>query len=97
MKNRIKDLIKQKRHQKYLSLRKLANVIGCSSSYIHDIECGRKIPLKTKIMRDICKVLDIDLSVIQAEYFYKEICKLKNNKVKENLFNILLSEKRRKT
>lgn len=80
MKNRIKgikDLIKQKRHQKYLSLRKLANVIGCSSSYIHDIECGRRIPLKTKIM--------------------KEICKLKNNKVKENLFNILLSEKRRKT
>ena len=52
--------LRDKRNQKGLTLRELAQKIGVSHSYLSNVEKGKKLPPNNKVLLEIANVLTLD-------------------------------------
>lgn len=59
------EIIRDKRIEKYLSLRDLAKLISIAPSYLSDIENDRRVPAE-EIIRNIVQALDLDADDLMA-------------------------------
>jgi transcriptional regulator with XRE-family HTH domain len=59
------DRLRVGRARKRLTLRKTAETVGVSASYLSDIENGRKIPSE-EVVRAVAKALDLDADDLMA-------------------------------
>lgn len=53
------ELLRSRRERKGLSLRKMADYLGVSASYLHDVELDRRNPLSPWNSKKACKRLGI--------------------------------------
>ncbi len=60
------EFIRREREVRGLSLRRMARMMGVSISYLCRIELGRDNPPSEPRMRDIVKIIDVDLDVLLA-------------------------------
>jgi len=61
--------LREIRTSKKVRLKPIADLLGFTVSYISDIECGKRSPLKEKHIYKISEFLQIDPSVLLTELF----------------------------
>ena len=67
-----KTLIKQKRIEKHIMLKDMANRLNISSSYYSKIE-NDKIKINYELIKRISEILEIDLNIIKDSIIIKKV------------------------
>lgn len=79
MENKIGNKLKEARKNKGLTLQEVADMIGCSASYLHRIENGSRQGFNYKIYNKLTEILEIetadDLITIEKRSEFEKILK----------------------
>ena len=66
MENKFAEKIKEKRTEKKLSLRKCADALGISPTYLSKIEDERNLPPSGEVIQKLSELLEIDLTELNT-------------------------------
>lgn len=67
------ETMRNAREKQHLTLDELAERVGVSAAYCHDIECG-KYTATWVVWLKICAVLNIDIGLIYNTYTLPDMC-----------------------
>ena len=88
MKSQFGDFLRRKRKRKKLSVRTFAELIGKSSSYVSQLECGIRIAPKGELLHNMARVLS--LSDAEREEFF-DLAAITRDSVPEDLTDYINS------
>lgn len=60
------ELIRSKREQRMLTIRQVADAVGTTSSYLHELEHGKTVNIRLPLAAKLSRVLKISFAALAA-------------------------------
>lgn len=67
MSESITDILYLERHRRRLTMKQVAERVGCTGSYIHELESGGSKPKPSKILEKLAELYNLDYAMVCAK------------------------------